>query len=121
MLAVDLRRDRHRQPGRPRTATEPVTAHTFPSASRGSNGAGAPVVRSIKVDNPPYTSAVSSGGVAAQRFTRASGSSLCFADGFLTAKWAPVNDSGQDGGPGCTWTWPYPRQHPPAEGSGPGR
>ncbi|MFJ6985380.1 MULTISPECIES: Tat pathway signal sequence domain protein [unclassified Streptomyces] len=29
-----------------------------------------------------------------QQFTKASGSSLCFANGFFTAKYAPVNDAG---------------------------
>ncbi|MDX2709130.1 Tat pathway signal sequence domain protein [Streptomyces sp. PA03-6a] len=132
-------------PAAPGTATESVTAHTFPSASCRSNVVGVLGVTSITVNNLPYTSAVSSDGVvtvspadgstvqttvvlrtllgsvtcvyraasltgtadntdnsitfAAQQFTKASGSSLCFANGFFTAKYAPVTDSGQDGGP----------------------
>ena len=34
-----------------------------------------------------------------QQFTKFSGSSLCFANGYFTAKYAPVADTSQDGGP----------------------
>ncbi|WP_028800738.1 hypothetical protein [Streptomyces sp. 142MFCol3.1] len=34
-----------------------------------------------------------------QQFTKFSGSSLCFASGYFTAKYAPVSDTSQSGGP----------------------
>jgi len=36
---------------------------------------------------------------AAQHFTKTSGSSLCFSNGYFTAKYAPVADTGQSGSP----------------------
>jgi hypothetical protein len=36
---------------------------------------------------------------ANQQFTKFSGSSLCFANGYFTAKYAPVANTSQDGGP----------------------
>jgi hypothetical protein len=36
---------------------------------------------------------------AAQHFTKTSGSSLCFSNGYFTAKYAPVADTGQAGSP----------------------
>ncbi|MER6122870.1 Tat pathway signal sequence domain protein [Streptomyces sp. NPDC001795] len=34
-----------------------------------------------------------------QQFTKSSGSSLCFSNGYFTAKYAPVSDTGQSGSP----------------------
>ncbi|MFE1802072.1 MULTISPECIES: Tat pathway signal sequence domain protein [unclassified Streptomyces] len=132
-------------PAAPGTATESVTSHTFDSASCSSNVIGVLGVTSIKVDNLPYTTAVTSGGSLTitpaagssiqttavlrtllgsitcvyrapslsgtannadnsisftnQQFTKFSGSSLCFSNGFFTAKYAPVTDTTQSGSP----------------------
>ncbi|MEU9187241.1 Tat pathway signal sequence domain protein [Streptomyces sp. NPDC048484] len=132
-------------PTAPGTATESVTNHTFNSASCTSNVVGVLGVTSIKVDNLPYTTAVTSGGALTitaapgsnvqttvvlrtllgsitcvyrtpslsgtsnnadnsiafvnQQFTKFSGSSLCFANGYFTAKYAPVTDTTQTGSP----------------------
>ncbi|MFF4956246.1 Tat pathway signal sequence domain protein [Streptomyces sp. NPDC001222] len=37
-----------------------------------------------------------------QQFTKSSGSSLCFANGYFTAKYAPVTDTSQSGSPAVT-------------------
>ncbi|MBQ0855235.1 Tat pathway signal sequence domain protein [Streptomyces sp. BH-SS-21] len=132
-------------PAAPGTATESVTSHTFDSASCSSNVVGVLGVTSIKVDNLPYTTTVTSGGALTitpaagssiqttavlrtllgsitcvyrapslsgtannadnsisftnQQFTKFSGSSLCFSNGFFTAKYAPVADTTQSGSP----------------------
>ncbi|MCX4235131.1 Tat pathway signal sequence domain protein [Streptomyces sp. NPDC020707] len=132
-------------PAAPGTATESVTSHTFNSASCTSNVVGVLGVTSIKVDNLPYTTAVTSGGSLVitpaagssvqttvvlrtllgsitcvyrapslsgtadnadnsisftnQQFTKFSGSSLCFSNGYFTAKYAPVRDTTQSGSP----------------------
>ncbi|MHC5907499.1 Tat pathway signal sequence domain protein [Streptomyces sp. S6] len=123
-------------PAAPGTATETLTAHTFANCT--SNVLGVTGVRSITVDNLPYTVAAASDGALTvtppsggviqttvvlrtllgnitcvyqgpalngttsnadnsinfnrQAFTRTSGSSLCFAAGYFTAKYAPVSD-----------------------------
>jgi len=132
-------------PAAPGTATESVTDHTFDNTSCTSNVVGVLGVTSIKVDNLPYTTAVTSGGAlkitpapgssvqttvvlrtllgsitcvyrapslsgassntdnsiafANQQFTKFSGSSLCFSNGYFTAKYAPVTDTTQGGSP----------------------
>ncbi|MEW2570554.1 Tat pathway signal sequence domain protein [Streptomyces sp. NPDC047070] len=132
-------------PAAPGTATESVTSHTFDAASCTSNVIGVLGVTSIKVDNLPYTTTVTSGGALTitpaagssiqttavlrtllgsitcvyrapslsgtannadnsisftnQQFTKFSGSSLCFSNGFFTAKYAPVADTTQSGSP----------------------
>ncbi|MGC5568689.1 Tat pathway signal sequence domain protein [Streptomyces sp. FR-108] len=132
-------------PAAPGTATESVTSHTFNNASCTSNVVGVLGVTSIKVDNLPYTTAVTSGGSLTitpaagssvqttvvlrtllgsitcvyrapslsgtannadnsisftnQQFTKFSGSSLCFSNGYFTAKYAPVTDTSQSGSP----------------------
>ncbi|MFF6784682.1 Tat pathway signal sequence domain protein [Streptomyces sp. NPDC012510] len=128
-------------PAAPGVATEQVDAHTFGNCT--SNVFGVTGVRSITVNNLPYTTTVSSDGVVtvspasgsviqttvvlstllgtincvyqapsisgtsdntdnsinftSQPFTKTSGSSLCFATGYFTAKYAPVTDANQGG------------------------
>lgn len=128
-------------PAAPGTATESVTEHTFDPASCTTNVLGVLGVTSIKVNNLPYTAAVSSDGTVTvtpaegstiqttvvlrtllgsincvyqapslsgtasnddnsinftgQQFTKVSGSSLCFANGYFTAKYAPVTGAGE--------------------------
>ncbi|MCX5424485.1 Tat pathway signal sequence domain protein [Streptomyces sp. NBC_00078] len=127
-------------PAAPGTATESVTGQTFDSSSCTSNVVGVLGVKSISVDNLPYTTTVASGGAltvapadgstiqttvklttllgsitcvyqapsltgttnnddnsinfTSQHFTKTSGSSLCFSNGYFTAKYAPVTDNG---------------------------
>lgn len=141
LRGVDLHGGRHRQPGRPGSATESVTAHTFGTCT--SNVLGVLGVTSVTVNNLPYTTVVGSDGsvsvtpaagstiqttvvlrtllgsincvyqapsltgttgaadnsinFTAQAFTKTSGSSLCFANGYFTAKYAPVTDVTQGG------------------------
>ncbi|MEU9290607.1 Tat pathway signal sequence domain protein [Streptomyces sp. NPDC048275] len=129
-------------PTAPGAATESLTDHTFSSCT--SNVLGVLGVTSIKVDNLPYTTTVSSAGAVTvtpaagstiqttlvlrtllgsitcvyqapsltgtasntdnsiafvnQQFTKSSGSSLCFSNGYFTAKYAPVTDTTQGGG-----------------------
>lgn len=127
-------------PAAPGTATETVSGQTFDSSSCTSNVVGVLGVKSISVDNLPYTTAVASDGAitvtpasgstiqttvklttllgsitcvyqapsltgtasnddnsinfTSQHFTKTSGSSLCFSNGYFTAKYAPVTDNG---------------------------
>ncbi|GAB3812525.1 Tat pathway signal sequence domain protein [Micromonospora zhanjiangensis] len=132
-------------PAAPGTATESLTAQTFGGCT--SNVFGTTSVRSVTVNNLPYTTTVTSDGVvtikgadgapvkstivlgtllgtvtcvyeadgntlsgtasndtvsigfAAQKFTRVSGSSLCFSAGYFTATYSPVRDTSQADSP----------------------